>query len=184
MDPVQAQALPYRYTEREQKRLLDSLSFLVDAREQDNGHITDYLDRKGVEYQERALSFGDYSFFLPADPELGVARDICFDKQLVIERKANLEELSRCFAQDRARFEAELIRSQGAGAKLVLLVENGSYRELVCGEYDTEYRAKSFVGTLFSFMHRYDLQVSFIPGRLAGNYIYHVCHYYLREWLK
>lgn len=179
---MQATAIPYRYTDSEQKQLLDSLTVLIDTREQANRHITDYLTSKNIEYKEKALSYGDYSFYLPADPGLGIAKDVYFDKQLVIERKANLEELSCCFTKDRSRFENELIRSNGS--RFVLLVEHGTYSDIVNSEYTTQYNAKSFVATLFSFIHRYNMQVAFIPGRLSGNYIYHACYYFLREWLK
>lgn len=175
----------YRYTDKELAQLLDSLVVLIDRREQACRHIRDYLDRKEVVYENRSLDFGDYSFYLPADPELGIVRPVHFDKQLAIERKANLEELSRNFAQDRARFERELIRAQGAGAKLILLVEVGDgYGRMVNGEYNTEYRPQSFVATLFSFMHRYDIQVFFVAGRYSGNVILYCFRYWLRERLK
>lgn len=78
--------------------------------------------------------------------------------------------------------ENELIRANEC--RLILLVENGTYGRIVAGEYNTQYRPQSFVAALFSFMHRYDMQVNFIPGRLSGNYIYFCCRYWLREWLK
>lgn len=179
---MQTQALPYRYTKTEQDKLLNSLTILTDTREQANRNIIDYLDRKGIDHKEKALDVGDYSFMLPAAVELGIMKDVYFNRHLAIERKASLEELSGCFIRDRRRFENELIRS--TGSRFILLVENSSYNKIINGEYMTQYRPKSFAATLFSFIHRYNIQVAFIPGRLSGNYIYHCCYYWLREWLK
>lgn len=65
----------YRYTDPEQKQLLKTLRVIVDTREQQNEHITGYFTQKGISYISRALSFGDYSYFLPAYPGIldGVA---------------------------------------------------------------------------------------------------------------
>src|SRR5690554_2679547 len=111
--------LPYHFTEAEQRELLSSLVVLVDTREQQNGHITKYLDKHRIEWKTKKLDYGDYSFFLPAAPQLGVARDLYFTREITIERKANLDELAGNLTHGRAAFEAELIRANGC--KLFLL---------------------------------------------------------------
>jgi len=174
--------LPYYFTATERRTLLSSLVVLVDTREQANTQITGYLEEQGVQYRQRALDYGDYSLLLPAAPELGIMRDVYFTSQLVIERKASLEELSRCFAQDRQRFENELIRA--SGCRVVLLVEDATYGDILRHNYRTEYNPKSFLATLHTFTHRYGLQVTFLPRELSGHWIYWHCRYFLREWLK
>jgi len=179
---MRTERIQYRYTEKEMRSLLASLVIMIDTREQANAHIIRYLQEKGVEWKEKALGFGDYSFMLPAAPDLGFARDVYFSGKFVIERKAGLDELSQNFAQERARFENELIR--GSASRFVLLVENARYEDIVAGNYNTQYKPKSFVGTLFAFCHRYDMHVMFLQSRFSGNYIYHACYYYLYEYLK
>ena len=80
----------YRYTKSEQQILLNSIKILIDTREKNNKHITDYLDRKEVKYKSKKLEFGDYSFMLPQNKELGIMKDIYFNNEIYIERKENL----------------------------------------------------------------------------------------------
>jgi ERCC4-type nuclease len=173
----------YYYTKRERKELLNSLKILVDTREKKNRHITDYLDRKGVKYKSRKLDYGDYSFMIPANEGLGIAKDIYFNDEIAVERKANLTELSNNFTHDRTQFENELIRS--SNGKMILLVENpAGYKDIIDHNYRTKYKPESFIGTLHSFKHRYDIDTVFIDPQLAGNFIYYSFYYFLRENLK
>ena len=81
---------------------------LVDTREKSNSHIIEWLDKKKIPYKLKALSNGDYSFYVPANPNLNIDRDLFFDSHIMIERKGSLEELSSNFSQHRARFEEEM----------------------------------------------------------------------------
>ena len=83
----------YYFTESEQKELIKSIGILVDTRELYNQHITDWFDKKEIKWRSKALKQGDYSFYIPANDNLNIPRDIYYDKEIVIERKASLEEL-------------------------------------------------------------------------------------------
>ena len=183
--------LPYHYKKKEIKQLLKSLTILIDTREQKNNHIIDYLEDKGITYKSKKLEFGDYSFYLPADSELGIQRDIYFNPQMVIERKGagdinnggGLNELSNNFTHDRTQFENELIRA--SNSKFILLIENAKgYQDIIKHNYRTDYNPKSFIGTLHTFKHRYDMEVMFIDPAYSGNFIYYTFYYFLREVLK
>lgn len=177
------QALNYRYTATEQKKLLKSLKVLIDTREQKNQHITSYLDKKKIGYKSKKLDFGDYSFMLPADEELGIMRDIYFNEELAVERKGTLTELSNNFTHDRTQFENELIRS--GDSKMILMIENAQgYKDIINHEYRTKYKPKSFIGTLHSFKHRYNLDVVFVDHSYSGNFIYYSFYYWLRNYLR
>ena len=181
--------LPYHYTKKDIKQLLKSLTILIDTREQEKSHITDYLEDKGITYKSKKLEFGDYSFYLPANPELGIQRDIYFNPQMVIERKGagdinnggGLNELVNNFCKGRAAFRNEMIR--GKETKIILLIENGDLNDLVNGRYRSKMKAKSLLGSLMSWKFRYNLEVMFIPEKLSGLYIYHSFYYYLKEFL-
>jgi ERCC4-type nuclease len=178
-----ATKLAYRYTKGEMKELLKSLVVLTDTREQKNTHIRGYFDKKCIDHKTKKLNYGDYSFMLPRNDELGIMRDIYFMDQIAIERKASLTELSNNFTHNRTQFENELIRS--TGSKLILLVENErGYQDIIDHNYKTQYNPKSFLATLHSFKHRYDLDTVFVKPELAGNYIYYSFYYWLREYLK
>jgi len=84
------------YTETDLKRRLKDLTVICDTREQVNGHITDWLDKQKVPHLSRALETGDYSVMLG---------DTSFEDEVVVERKANLDEIAGNFTTGRERFE-------------------------------------------------------------------------------
>ncbi|MBN4074753.1 MAG: hypothetical protein COA82_12610 [Alkaliphilus sp.] len=176
--------LQYRYTDTELTQILDSMIIITDSREKKNDHILNYLQKKGIKTKVRKLDYGDYSFLVPANPELGIMRDLSFATTISIERKASLEELSRNLAQDRARFEAELIRAKGKDCKFFLMIEDSNYSDIVNHKYKTDYKPKSYVASIITLSLRYNFNINFITKQCAGNYIYHTFYYYLRNYLK
>jgi len=177
-----ASGLRYKYTDAELKRLLKSLALIIDTREKANGHITGYFQQKGIPFISQALPFGDYSYMLPACPELGLVRDMHFTGAAVIERKNGLEELSGNLAQHRERFENEFLRA--GGCDVTLMIEGGSYADIAAHRYRTELSEKAFLASLMTFEARYGIRTAFVPAELAGRYIYSRFYYHLREFLK
>ena len=172
----------YRYTDKELKELLKSIVILVDTREQKNQHLINYWDSKKIQHETMKLDFGDYSFKIPANEDLGITRDLYFDSEIAIERKAHLEELSGNLCQGRTALENEFIRANNSN--LYLLIENASYEDIVTHNYKTEYNPKSFVASLFSFADRYDFSINFIKdNKFSGQFIYFTFYYYLRNYL-
>lgn len=80
----------YRFTADQAKDLAKKMVILVDSREKQNGHILDYFKRQKFDCQETKLDYGDYSFMIPAS---AAGEDIFFHRDIVVERKASLEEL-------------------------------------------------------------------------------------------
>jgi len=110
-------------------------------------------------------------------------REVYFNNEIVIERKASLNELSGNLTQDRTRFENELIRA--SNNKLILMIESADgYKDIINHKYRTEYNPKSFVASLHSFRYRYNFDLIFIDPKAAGNFIFYSFYYYLREKLK
>lgn len=171
----------YKYTNKELKILLRSLIILIDTREQENSHITNYFDKKKITYKNMKLDFGDYSFMLPENKKLGITRDLYFTNVITVERKGSLEELSSNLTRDRKRIENEFLRAKG---KVILLIENASYDDIVNHRYRTQYNSMSFVATLKAFECRYNLSINFVKKSSTGNFIYHTFYYFLREYLK
>lgn len=172
----------YKYTDKELKQLLRSLVILVDTREQKNRHITDWFDKNNISYKSQALSNGDYSVMIPKCEELNIMRDLYFDKECMIERKRNLDEIGSNFSTYRTRFEEELATYSG---KKYLLIENASYMDLLNGKFRNELSVKSFIATLHTFNHRYNIEVFFNPqDSTSGAWIYYTLLYYIREQFK
>jgi ERCC4-type nuclease len=167
--------------------ILDSITILIDTREHSEGNcaaIMRYFDSKGIKHIRKALKFGDYSFYIPAFPEIGLDTSSSFENELVFERKASITELSGNLSQNRERFENEFIRAKEVGAKVILLVENGSFMDILQHKYRTGLNEKSYIASLFSFQHRFNIDIQFIPAKMTGWYIANCCRYYLREKLK
>ncbi len=171
----------YRFTDKELKELLRSMVIISDTREQENGHILKFFDEKKIAYKTEKLDFCDYSFYLPANAELGIVKDLYFTDKISLEKKNSLEELSSCFTNTRTQFENEFIRSKG---KVHLLIENASYEDILAHKYKTDYNPTSFLASLHSFQNRYDLSVNFIKDRrYSGQFIFFTLYYYLRNYL-
>jgi len=171
----------YKYTEKEIKELLKSIVVVVDRREQENLHIMQSFHKMKVETFNKSLSFGDYSFYLPANLDLGIIRDLWFHNEIVIERKNSLEELSTNLAKNRTSFENELIR--GKKCKFILLIEKGNYNDVIKGNYDTRFGKEAYWSSLMTFQARYNVNIQFIEKEIAGKYIYSTFYYHLRELL-
>lgn len=172
----------YKYTDKQKTELLKSITILIDTREKENKHIVEYLDKKNIAHKSKALEQGDYSFFLPTNEELSIPRDLYFDKDIVIERKASLEELSGNFAQNRDRFEKELSTYKG---QMHLVIEGADYHDIYNGNYKTQYNSKSYLGSLHSFSNKYSFPFMFMKDNsYTAIYIYYTFHYYLKNLLN
>lgn len=172
----------FKYTDKEIKEILKSLTILCDTREQKNAHIIEYFDSVKVNYKQKKLDYGDYSFMIPKNPEMDIPRDLYFDKEIMIEKKNGLDELAGNTTKERDRFEKELALSP---PNKVLLVENSTYSDLIEGKYRSDYSPKAYWATLHTFMVRYNIPVFFMPDKkYSGVFIRGYFTYYLKEKLR
>lgn len=172
----------YKYTDSEIEELLKSQVILVDTREQVNDHILSYFDKHNILYKKKALDRCDYSFYIPTNDKLNIPRDLYFDKEVAIERKASLDEIANNWTKERDRFEKEMAL---APKTKMLVIENCSYEDIIYGNYRSKYNKKSFLGTLHSFAFRYDMPFIFIPDKACTPiFIKKYFEYYMRELLK
>lgn len=171
----------YRYTDKELKALLKSMVIVIDSNEQVFDHLSDWFTSKKIPFVIKNMDFGDYSFYLPANPDLGIVRDLYFTDKISIERKCSLVELSGNFTNDRLRIESEFIRHKG---KMILLIEDAEYTDILKHNYRTEYKPESFLATLHSFSERYDIPFTFMKDKkCSGQFIYFTFYYFLRNFL-
>ena len=172
----------YRYSDKEKRKILDSIVYLVDTREKKNDHIIKVFEHYQIPYQKKALKCGDYSFYIPSDKELGIEKDLYFDNEIIIERKASLEELSQNFTRGRDRFEKELAL---APPLKVILIENNNYSDLVHHNYETNYSEKSYLSSLHQFWFRYNCPVFMIKNaRDSVVFIRYYFQAYVKELLR
>lgn len=173
----------FKYSDREKEEILSSMKIIVDTREQKTEHITSYFDKANIDYIIKKLDYGDYSFYIPANESLSIPRDMYFDKEIIVERKASLEELSgNLVASDRARFEKELSL---APKNKVLLVENASYGDMLQGKYRTKLSNKAFWASLHKLWHEYNIPFIFMPEtKYSGLFIRGYFEYYLKTLIR
>ena len=156
-----------KFTQKEQDELLKSMTIVCDTREQKNDHVTKYFDSKKIPW---------------INEKLGIIRDLYFYNDIVIERKANLEELSNNYTAERTRIKNEFAN---APHKKVLLIENSSYEMLVEGMYNTKYNPKAFWASTMSMWNKYDVPIMFIKdNKYSGQFIYGYLYYYLYNLIK
>lgn len=157
------------------KRHLATMSVLCDTREQPTPRSARRLKQIGVPIERVALSFGDYS----------VKCDVLDLRTVVaLERKMDLSELARCYCQDRKRFIREFERAKEAGAKLYLLVENGSLDEAYSGHYRARVHPSSLTASMLAWLARYNCQILFCSEENSGRVIHDVLYRELKERLE
>lgn len=154
----------YKYTDKEIKAIVDNAVIIVDTREKENNHITEFFDRKGIKWATEKLDYGDYSIRIE---EPTAHRNMYLTDIITVERKANLNELSGNLTHNRDRFEAEFERSKG---KVYLLIENSNFDDIERGNYSTKFNKKAFRASLTKFEHKYNLYVQYLKDTEASGY--------------
>ena len=157
------------------KRALSSMSVLWDTREQDTPRARRRMDLIGVPIERVALSFGDYSV---------KCNVLDLRDRVAIERKMDLTELAHCYCQDRKRFIREFERAKEAGAKLYLLVENGSLDAAYSGHYRARVHPSSLTASMLAWLARYNCQILFCNSENSGQVIHDVLYRELKERLE
>ena len=125
----------------------DPVTIQIDSREKAHaiGKILRQFDEAGVKHFVSKLPVGDYQ-------SLDNAR-------LVVDRKADLQELCGNVCQQHKRFVAELIRANDLGIKLIVLCEHGGKVE-----------------TLEDIRGWYNPRLRFSPQATTGERLYKILH--------
>lgn len=165
----------HHYTDSEIRKALSELTVIVDSREQVNRHLTSWLDSKGVQHITRALETGDYSAMLGGET---------FEDEVVVERKANIDEIAGNFTQGRERFEREMIRAKANGIKVFLIIENASWHDIMLHNYHSQLKPQSLIASLLSWQVRYNITVMFCRSDETAQLIYSTLYYWAWNRLK
>ena len=139
-----------------------------------NNHLTDYWDKKKVPYFTRKLDIGDYS------AQLG---EMTLEKDIVIERKHNLDEICGNLTADRDRFEREFLRAKATGTKVFLIIENASWTDIYLQRYRSQLSPKSLMGSLMSWQVRFNITIIFCEPENTPRLIHQILYYAAREQL-
>jgi len=161
------------WTEAELKAELKKLTIICDSREQDT-HVEEYFKSKNIPVIVRKLDTGDYS------AQIGYNS---LERDVVIERKRNLDELCGNMTADRDRFEREFLRAKAHGLHIYLIVENATWSDIMLGNYRSKLSSKSLSSSIFSWLARYDVTLLFCQPHETPKLIYGILYYYAREEL-
>lgn len=162
------------------ERSLKAMYILVDTREQKTARSEQRYSSFGCCWKRQKLAFGDYSAetILPNGNVFTLSTCTC------IERKSGIDELAHCYCQDRKRFIREFERAKTAGAKLYLLIENGSLDAAYAGNYRSRVHPSSLTASMFAWLARYDCQILFCDESNSGQVIHDVLYRELKEHLE
>ena len=161
------------WTESELKAELRKLTIICDTREQDT-HCEEYFRSQKIPCVVRKLDTGDYS------AQIG---DMTLERSVAIERKRNLDELCGNMAVDRDRFEREFLRAKAHGLHIFLIVENATWTDVFLGNYRSKLSSKSLVGSILSWLARFDVTLIFCKPDETPKLIYGLLYYFAREEL-
>ena len=166
------------------ERVLESVTILIDTREQDTERSRRRAKALGAPVSRAVLDYGDYAM----QATLPDGTKIYDESQRIqptcaVERKMHLDELAECFTRGRARFEREMIRAREAGASLWLITENASWEALLNGRYRSKLPAKSLLASVVAWAHRYNLHVVFCDEYSTPLMIREILYRDLKEHL-
>lgn len=162
------------WSDRELQNAIKDLTIIVDTREKVNSHVTKYFEKHGIPCVSRKIDTGDYSACVGA---------LSLEKDIVIERKHNLDEICGNFTAERERFEREFLRAKAYGTKVVLIIENATWTDIFLGNYRSKVKPQSLIGSLLSWMVRYNITVLFCKPEETGKIIWGILHYAAKEML-
>lgn len=170
-------------TEKEANKILnESFRVIVDTREQTTPRARKRY--KAIGPIERAtLSFGDYcgNIDLGGNPLHDASATIT--PRCCIERKMSLDELAMCFTKGRDRFRREFQRADAAGAKVYLLIEEGSYEDIISHRYRSKFSPTAFLASLLAWSIRYNATTIFCAPETSGRLIYEILYRDMKERL-
>ena len=162
------------WTDKELADAMKDFTIIADTREQVNDHITRYFEKQGIPCVSRKIDTGDYSACVGA---------LTLEKDIVIERKHNLDEICGNFTAERERFEREFLRAKAYGTKVILIIENATLTDIYLGNYRSKVKPQSLLGSLFAWMVRYNITVLFSKPEETGKLIHGILYYAARELL-
>lgn len=163
------------YTDAEIRGRLKNMCVLCDTREQQNSHIVGYFEINKIPHAPHKLDCGDYSIALG---------DVLFSDEVAIEKKNGLDELAGNLTADRQRFENEFIRAKAHGTKIFMIIENASYADIECHNYQSKLTPKAMLGSLLAWQAKYNITIVFCQRPECGKIIYGILYYWLKTRLE
>lgn len=145
-------------------------TIIIDSREKKIEHILKIFNNLGVNYIIDCLQAGDYAFLYNDKIQ-----------KCIIERKNSLDELSINLTSKREQFNNEFEKLAHDNNIVHLLIENYTISNIIDGLYNSNMSRNSFIGSILSFMYRYNIHIHFVPKKRSAYYICNLFYYYSKS---
>ena len=173
-----------KLTDKQVRDALKSLVIQIDTREQKE-HIESYFKKHNINYKRAKVEYGDFTAYIPKGTIKGIDYDLTFDKDIVIERKQNIDELAGNFStKDAPRIKKEFAHLKANGTKVIILVEDALFDKHLRGKnYRSAYDPKTLYARLKGFEAEYNTFIRPIKEDYIASEIYHTLYYAVRDKL-
>lgn len=161
-----------RFTETQIKKALKDMVILVDTREKKTDHILKWFDDHKIKYKITTVKFGDYSAMIPAGSL--TEYDIYFDRDVVVERKANIDELAINCTKDRPRLKAEFAHLNKYNTSFYLLIEDPFFDENIrSNNFKSSINGNTLFQNIKGLESAYNTKLRPIDKKFSGSEIVH-----------
>lgn len=163
------------------EKTLSTMICVIDSREKPTNEAKKRWEAFGVPYVIEPLKSADYTarFCLPNGQWLS------FEDIVLIERKASITEICGNFCQNRDRFIREFERIKEAGARVYIVIENGSWENVYSGKYRSQMHPNALIANLTAWMARYNAHIVFCKAetfpKLCKEILYREAKEYLQD---
>ena len=166
------------------EEILKTFRIVVDTREQATPKANHRYKSFGVPYERGTLRYGDYSANITVNDVPLYSVDSPIFSKCIVERKMSLDELAICFTSGRDRFEREFQRAQENGARIYMIVENGSYEKIQRHDYKSRFHPNAFLASLAAWVVRYNINLTFCQSMTSGMLIKEFLYRDIKERLE
>lgn len=175
----------YKFTETEIKSALKNLTVIVDTREKGNKNVISWFERNKIKMKSMKLDHGDYSCFIPKGSLKGIERDIYFNQDIVIEKKASIDELAGNFSKsDTPRLKSEFAHLCKNGTRVFVFVEDNLFdKHIRNGTYRSQYDPKALYARIKGLEAEYNTIIRPINDEFMASEIYNTLYYFARNKL-
>ena len=171
----------------------EGFEYKVSHHDMYRGKKSTYGDPVQYYIKDKGLKVGDYTIAV----QLPNGEVINFQDKVVVERKADLNELASNFYDSKSkdengltRIEREFLRAKEQGIKIHLLIETEDAMSKILSSkhfrYDkaSKINPKSFMMMFLSLCNRYDINVWYCNKKDSSRIIHDLLYVYAREYLK
>lgn len=176
----------YNFTDKEMKKILNSMVVIVDSREQNNQHILDFFNKKSIPYKVIKNDYGDYTAMIPKGTINAFTCDIYFDRDIAIERKNSIDEIAGNLKDEAYRLKKELAHMNMYDIKYFFFVEDKDFHfNLRNGNYRSQYDPFTLMQRIKKMIEaEYNTVVVPVDKQVMGSEIYYTLQAFVYALFK